>query len=114
MKLSPWPTAALLAIMILPVAACASQYARSPVPAPAPAADALALFHDKDTDHDGAIAPSELATGLLMAPREAAQLFVALDRDRDGRLVPAEYFPNPGQRLPVVTHHVSHAADATP
>jgi hypothetical protein len=121
MKLKPWPAAALLALMILPIAACASQYgvvltsgtsaARAPRPA-VPAADGLALFQEKDADRDGAIAPAELATGLDVGAREAAQLFVLLDRDADGRLTPAEYFPDPGQ-VHVVTRHVAHAAEAS-
>ena len=121
MKLTPWPAAALLALMILPIAACASQYggvltsgvapAKAPRPA-APADDGLALFQEKDADGDGAIAPAELAAGLDVGTREAAQLFVLLDRDANGRLTPAEYFPDPGQ-VHVVTRHVAHAADAT-
>ncbi len=105
-----FPLAALLALVILPVAACASSQYQHRFEAPVPAADGMASFHEKDADRDGALAPRELAAGLAVSASEAVALFEALDRDGDERLTPAEYFPDP-RAVRIVTRHEARQAD---
>lgn len=48
--------------------------------------DAAALFRELDTDHDGALSSEELA-----APGAARGNWIAVDRNRDGRITPDEF-----------------------
>ena len=87
----------LLAAALAPMGACtAGDHAQVPDAAPRPAG--YELFASKDLDHDGALQPVELEIGLApVSPDQAERMFHALDRDGDGRLVLAEYFPDPDQ-----------------
>lgn len=51
------------------------------------------LFADKDLDRSGTLSREELAQGLPDAQTD--RLFAALDRNDDGQLSLAEYFPDP-------------------
>lgn len=86
---------AALALALAPLISCTSGSADN-----APDAAAVAgygLFATKDLDQDGALTPAELQAGLAPTSAEESQrLFALLDRDGDGKLAVAEYFPDPG------------------
>jgi hypothetical protein len=66
------------------------------VPEPASEATDAQRFAEKDRNGDGWLSGEEFAAGLApISPDEAAAMFVSLDRDADGQLVLAEYFPDP-------------------
>jgi Ca2+-binding EF-hand superfamily protein len=48
--------------------------------------DASALFHSLDTNHDGVLSPAELA-----APGAGQGNWIAVDRNRDGRITQDEF-----------------------
>lgn len=93
--MKPRHLAATLALALAPLVACAGGPAD-----PAPDAAAVAgygLFAAKDLDRDGALSPAELTAGLAPTSAEESQrLFALLDRNQDGKLAVAEYFPDPG------------------
>lgn len=68
-----FPLAAILFVFVMPLRA-------------QPADDERALFRKLDTNHDGYLSAQELA-----APQATQSNWIAVDRNADGRISPAEF-----------------------
>lgn len=113
---------AALAAALAPLAACAAWQAEPATPTAPAVAGAQAsaahpsnsgheMFLDKDRDGDGLLSQAELVLGLRPVPvAEARRMFTLLDRDRDGRVGVAEYYPDPAsiQAFGFTEHRADH------
>lgn len=95
------------------VAAIAPAAGEGLAPAMMPPAQAE-LFTSKDADGDGGLSIEEFSLGLApITADEAAAMFASLDQDANGKIVLAEYFPDPAS-IQAYGEGVSPPGPATP